>query len=78
MIFIYFYSSTHVIRYDDVQIKPDATYIELPLWIIDEKEQVLRARTIRWVKVLWDHYGLEKATWGLEEQVARNYPDLFT
>ena len=58
---------SHVIQYDEVQIKPDSTYVERPLRIIDEKEQVLLTRTIRWVKLLWDHQGLEEAMWELEE-----------
>ena len=53
---------SHVIRYDEVQVKPNSTYVERPLRIIDEKEQVLRTRTIRWVKLLWDHHGPEEAT----------------
>ena len=69
---------SHVIQHGEVQIKLDVTYIERPLRIIDEKEQVLRTRTIRWVKVLWDHHGPEEATRELEEQIARNYPELFT
>ena len=42
----------HVIRYENVQIQPDAIYIERPLRIIAEKEQVLQTRMIRWVKLL--------------------------
>ncbi|XXG59363.1 hypothetical protein AAC387_Pa04g1463 [Persea americana] len=67
---------SHVIRYDDVQIQPDAAYIERPLRIIDVKEQVLRTRTLRWFKLPWDHHGPKEATWELEYQVAQKYPEL--
>ena len=67
---------SHVIRYDDVQIQPDATYIERPLRIIDVKEQVFRTRTLRWFKLPWDHHGPKEATWELEYQVAQKYPEL--
>ena len=43
---------SHIIRCDVAQIKPDSTYVERPLLIIDKKEQVLRTKTIHWVKLL--------------------------
>ena len=73
----YVQDPSHVIRYDEIQVKSNSTYVERPLRIIDEKEQVLRTRTIRWVKLLWDHHRLEEATWELEDEVAKHYPELF-
>ena len=59
----------HVLRHEPLEIREDSTYIEKPIRIIDTKEQKLRTRTIHWVKVLWENYGPEEATWELWDQV---------
>ena len=55
----------------------DATYEEIPIHILDRKEQVLRTKTIPLVKVLWQHHGVEEATWELEAASRERYPELF-
>ena len=45
--------------------------------IMDSREQVLRGKTVRLVKVLWQHRGVEEATWEREDTVSANYPFLF-
>ena len=45
--------------------------------IMDSREQVLRGKTVRLVKVLWQHRGVEEATWEREDTVRANYPFLF-
>ena len=44
--------------------------------IMDSREQVLRSKTMRLVKVLWQHRGVE-ATLEREDTVRANYPFLF-
>ena len=66
----------HIIRYEPLEIREDATYVEKPKQIIDTKQQELRNRTIQWVKVLWENHGPEEATWELREQVQKKYPHL--
>ena len=68
---------SHIIQHEEIQVLPNTTYVEKPKEIIDTKEQVLRTRTIKWVKVLWEHHKPSEATWELEEQVAQKYPELF-
>ena len=67
---------SHVIEYEPLEIRPDATYYEKPLRVVDDKERVLRTQTIRTVNILWEHHSPEEATWEREEQVARMYPHL--
>ena len=31
--------------------------------IVDSQDHVLRSKTVRLVKVLWQHRGVEEATW---------------
>ena len=35
--------------------------------IMDSQGQVLRCKTVRLVKVLWQHRGVEEATWERED-----------
>ena len=45
--------------------------------IMDSREQVLRGKTVRLVKVLWEHRGVEEATGECEDTVQANYLFLF-
>ena len=45
--------------------------------IIDRREQVLRYKTIPWVKVIWGNHGAEEATWEGEQDMRARYPHLF-
>ena len=45
--------------------------------IMDSLDQVLRHKTVRLVKVLWQHRGLEKATWEREDTMQATYSLFF-
>ena len=45
--------------------------------IMDSRDQVLRRKTMRLVKVLWQHRGVEEATWEREGTIRATYPFLF-
>ena len=45
--------------------------------IMDSREQVFLGKTMRLVKVLWQHQGVEEGTWEREDTVRANYPFLF-
>ena len=53
------------------------SYIDKPLKILDTKEKVLRTKTIPMVKVLWRNHALEEATWEVEDDMRKKYPELF-
>ena len=72
----YIADSSHVLQYEPLELQPDVTYVERPSQIIDTKEQVLRTRTIHWVKVQWEHHSPREATWELRDQVKKLYPHL--
>ena len=48
-----------------------------PLNILDQREVRLRKRAITQVKVQWQHYGPDEATWEDEELIKKAYPELF-
>lgn len=68
---------THVIDYEPLQIQEDMTYAEEPVRILERKEQVLRTRTIPFVKVLWKNHAISEASWELEEEMRDKHPRLF-
>ena len=45
--------------------------------IMDIRNQVLRRKTVRLVKVLWQHRGVEEATWEREDTMRATYHFLF-
>ena len=53
---------SHVLREQPVQLKESPTYEEIPVQIVDRKEQVLRSKVIHLVKVLWKNHEREAAT----------------
>ena len=44
---------------------------------MDSQDRVLRGKTMRLMKVLRQHRGVEEATWEREDNVRTNYPFLF-
>ena len=45
--------------------------------IFDSSDKVLRRKTVRLVRVLWRHYGVEESTWEGEDTMRATYPFLF-
>ncbi|PKA53435.1 hypothetical protein AXF42_Ash012377 [Apostasia shenzhenica] len=54
---------SYVLSQQDTEIRRDMSYIEKPIGILDQKDQVLRNRTIPLVKILWQHHTSDDATW---------------
>ena len=68
---------THIVNWGELVIDTDGTFEEGPLRIMDGRDQVLRRKTVRLVKVLWKHRGVEEATWEHEDTMRTRYPFLF-
>ena len=45
--------------------------------IMDSRDQVLRGKIMRLIKVLLQHRKVEEATWEHEDMIHDNYPFLF-
>ena len=67
----------HVLSYEDLELEPDLSFEEQPVQILDQKDKVLRNKTIPLVKVLWRNSKVEEATWELESDMRGQYPELF-
>ena len=44
---------THVVEWGDITVDTDGTFEEGPMRILDSRDQVLRRKTMRLVKLLW-------------------------
>ena len=58
-------------------VDADGTFEEGLVRIMDSRDQVLRGKTVRLVKVLWQHRRVEEAIWEREDTILANYPFLF-
>ena len=69
--------STYVVDCGELVVDADGTFKDRPVRIMDNRDQILRNKTMRLVKVLWQHHGVEKATWERDDTMRANYPFLF-
>ena len=53
---------THVVDWGKLIVDTNETFEEGPVRIMNSQDQVLRCKTMRLVKVLWRHRGVEEAT----------------
>ena len=67
----------HVVDWGQIKVDTDGTFEEGPVCIVDSRDQVLRRKTVRLVRVLWRHYGVEESTWEREDTMRATYPFLF-
>ena len=67
----------HVVDWGQIEVDTDGTFEEGPVCILDSRDQVLCRKTVRLVRVLWRHYGVEESTWEREDTIRATYPFLF-
>ena len=68
---------THVVDWGELIVNTDGIFEEGPVRIMDSRDQVLRHKTVRLIKVLWQHHGVEEATWERKDMMRTSYPFLF-
>ena len=73
----YLPDESYMLQPPAIEVDPRMTYVEEPIAILDRKVRRLRSKEIPSVKVLWNHHGKEEATWELEDDMRRLYPQLF-
>ena len=67
----------HVVDWGEITIDTDGTFEEGPICILDSRDQVLRRKTMRLVKVMWQQRGVKEGTWEIEDTMRATYPFLF-
>ena len=68
---------THVVDWGEPVVDVDGTFEEGLVPNMDSRDQFLRSKTMRIVKVLWQHRGVEEAMWEYEDTMHANYLFLF-
>ena len=67
----------HVVDWGQIEVDTDETFEEGPVCILDSRDQVLRCKIVRLVRVLWRHCGVEESTCEHEDTMRATYPFLF-
>ena len=67
----------HVVDWGQIEIDTNGTFEEELMCIVDSRDWVLRRKTVRLVRVLWQHCGVEESTWEREDTMRATYPFLF-
>ena len=60
----------------EIEVDTDRTIEEGPVCIMDSQDQVFRRKTMRLVRVLWRHRGVEDSMWEREDTMRATYPFL--
>ena len=66
MIRKYRLDESHILPVQEVQVQQDFSYDEEPKAIMAREVKQLRNKQVPLVKVLWQHNGMEEATWDPE------------
>ena len=74
---VYTLDPAHVVDWRQIEVDTDGTFEEGPVYIVDSRYKVLRRKTVRLVRVLWRHCGVEESTWEREDTMRATYPFLF-
>ena len=67
----------HEVDWGEIEVNTDGAFEEGPVCIMDSRDQDLRRKTVRLVRVLWKHHGVEESTWDREYTIRATYPFLF-
>ena len=59
------------------QVELEGDFLVEPVNILDRRRVELRKKVISQVKVEWQHFGPEEATWEDEQMMRDTYPRLF-
>ncbi|XP_052876290.1 uncharacterized protein LOC128282161 [Gossypium arboreum] len=62
MLKCYRYDPTHIVPIEDIEARPDLTFEEEPVQILDRDVKVLWRKSILLVKVLWQNHSTDEAT----------------
>ena len=77
MLWKYTPDPAHVVDWGQIEVDTYWTFEEGLISILDSRDQVLRRKTVRLVRVLWRHCGVEESTWECEDTMQATYPFLF-
>jgi hypothetical protein len=56
-------------------LEADLSYPEHPIKVLDQKDRVMRHKTIKFFKIQWSNHSEEEATWESENFLCSRHPD---
>jgi hypothetical protein len=57
-------------------LEADFSYPEHPINVLDQKDRVMRRKTIKFFKIQWSNHSEEEATWESEDFLRSRHPDI--
>ena len=73
----YVHDPTHVLDHTHLAVRPNMTYEESPVSILDRREKFLKTRVIPFVRVRWGTRSEADSTWEREDEMHQKFPELF-
>jgi hypothetical protein len=67
----------HKMDLESITVQQNMTLECRPMCILESAKRVMRRRTIKYMRVLWTNHTEREATWELEKQMRKKYPELF-
>ncbi|KAA3461956.1 DNA/RNA polymerases superfamily protein [Gossypium australe] len=68
---------SHIVPVEEIEVKPDLTFEEKPVLILDHDVKVLKRKSVPLVKVQWRNHDSKETTWESEEAMRQQYLHLF-
>jgi hypothetical protein len=56
-------------------LEVDLSYPEHPIKVLDQKDRVMRRKTIKFFKIQWSNHSEEEGTWESEDFLCSRHPD---
>jgi hypothetical protein len=56
-------------------LKADLSYPEHPIKVLDQKDRVMRHKTIKFLMIQWSNHSKEEAMWESEDFLCSHHPD---
>ena len=73
----YIPGGSQCLQHEELEVRPDLSYEEEAVRILNRSVKTLRRKEVPLVKVLWSRQGVEEATWEREDDMRRRFPRLF-
>jgi hypothetical protein len=65
-----------VVLLEVTPLEADFSYPEHPINVLDQKDRVMRRKTIKFFKIQWSNHSEEEATWESEDFLRSRHPDI--
>jgi hypothetical protein len=66
------------IEVTDIALKPDLTYSEHPIRVLDQKDRITQRKTLKFYKIQWNQHLEDEATWETQNFSRKEFPRLFS